>query len=763
MAENMQEKTFSFKVKRIHGTDIETIKKAINEYVIGYNLCSNELNSVLTNKVSELYQCIPEDCRDNKYAQLLICDEWKDKPIYKFINDNGKRQEVIDGEVKVVACKHHIDNALKKFFFNKIKDYGNNNSLDIPSSYFRDGFILNVISNYRTKLKQFNKLKIKRKDVDSNSDIDTLLEQCICDMCYYGIEKGSDFDNIIKNKVSIDGSNEKDIDRLKILYDCYKSHAKEISEKMEALMAETLKNMGGCERKTFNSMKIQWGRSSKKQLKVQRIGQYGYTFTFGKCFSVDVYGRKDIIKGDNVLVDITDDKVITEHTVIKIQGNDLYINLQCKVPYQTKTEYVKDIDDNKKVGCDINTKHMFLQFDESVKVDSLKGYINIYKELIEDDDFKILSNSDEYKEYEDMSKFVSFFPVEAHWLRQRGSLTYEGRMEKIFSNVLDRLYTQAVKENDYKNTFYFGCIRKIRQQLLAKYKITTLYNEKQSKYTFDVFQRFGKENNEQAQEYIKSHPFSKELCAEKMLGKMRDIESKIIGCRNNILQYTYSLFGVNGYGSIALENLTSSSIKKRKKAKIPNRETLLGSMGFMGMTKEEVNNHRKSYLFKSEKGKPYFVLEYNDEGKVIDAHLTDYGKKTKDNNDFCNMEIKSLRFADVKNYFVTLQNNGKMSVGFVLSEYTSQMDSVEHKLYFDKKKKPVKKEIIRPTQEYHKNTKLADVNAANNIRYFTLKDSNFADFIKIERGNYGQPSFKPTKSASSFVDKIRKSKAYHIV
>jgi hypothetical protein len=58
---------------------------------------------------------------------------------------------------------------------------------------------------------------------------------------------------------------------------------------------------------------------------------------------------------------------------------------------------------------------------------------------------------------------------------------------------------------------------------------------------------------------------------------------------------------------------------------------------------------------------------------------------------------------------------------------------------------------------------LADVNAANNIRFFTLKDSNFADFIKIERSNYGQPSFKPTKSASKFVDKIRKSKAYHIV
>jgi hypothetical protein len=36
MAENMQEKTFSFKVKKIHGTNIETIKKVINEYVTGY-------------------------------------------------------------------------------------------------------------------------------------------------------------------------------------------------------------------------------------------------------------------------------------------------------------------------------------------------------------------------------------------------------------------------------------------------------------------------------------------------------------------------------------------------------------------------------------------------------------------------------------------------------------------------------------------------------------------------------------------------------
>jgi hypothetical protein len=150
------------------------------------------------------------------------------------------------------------------------------------------------------------------------------------------------------------------------------------------------------------------------------------------------------------------------------------------------------------------------------------------------------------------------------------------------------------------------------------------------------------------------------------------------------------------------------------------------------------------------------IGNYNDEGKVIDAHLTTFGQETKDNNDFCNMEIKSLRFADAKNYFVTLQNNGKMSVGFVQSEYTSQIDSIEHKLYSNKKEKLVKKEMVRPTQERHINGKMADVNAANNIRYFTLKHSEFADFIKIERGDYGQPSFLPTKKVSEFVKKIRK-------
>jgi hypothetical protein len=179
------------------------------------------------------------------------------------------------------------------------------------------------------------------------------------------------------------------------------------------------------------------------------------------------------------------------------------------------------------------------------------------------------------------------------------------------------------------------------------------------------------------------------------------------------------------------------------------------------MTKEEIQ--KDQYLKKLYDEKMY-KYDTDKEGRIENILFTKEGKQSKEKSDFNNFALKMVHFASVKDYFVTLQNKGTVAVAWVPSEYSSQIDSKEHVLYVKDKKKngkivPVKKEAVRKKQEdYFINGLNADINAANNIRYYVLNNSKFGKFVQCIDVEFNKPSCSPTKG--DIVKKIQDSEQY---
>ena len=732
-------KTYSTKVVNLHGAaTIDLIKNECAIYARGYNIFSKKLLELFDMKIGDLYNLLPEKLRGNVYAQALIDDKNKDKHVFKML------------------CKGYDTNLANSAFFNVIRAMDDvelpKSKMGIPDSYFiTEGYVSNVLSNYRTKFTQFGKLNIKFEKVTGETDEDTIKNQCVRECIIWEISKPCDFKKHVENMRGKDDMTDEQIKRLEILCDYHKNHTQEVVETRDTMLATHIKELGGCVRKysdSYCTMKIRWADSLNKGklFNIIQNGKYMYNIGFSKLFSADVFARKDLIKGNNILVDLSDKNIYTEHVVFKVQNNEMFINVQCNVPYNSKIEVVENFENIKRVGIDLNTKHNVFVFDSDFNI----TYPNVYKECLKNAEFNSLlekleqEGKDNIDYYKEMSKYVCFCPIEQQWLRKRGTNTTEGKIEKIFSDVLDRMCREA----NPIDSQYLCCVRKVRQQLLAKYKIKCAYDELLGEYVF-----------EHGNEYCKEHPFSGTICGQELLAKMNKINKKVESCMKNIMYYVYTICRKNGYGHIALENIDKSTISNDRKFKIPSVKSLLGSYGFFGLSEEEVIAHKKYYLI----AKGFFELEYNVDGFVCGAKMTEKGKIVKDNNDFHNVVMTTLHFASIKNYFVTLQNNGDVSVGFVMPGFTSMMNSDTHTLYVDKDKNVIRKSELRPSQEYHKNGKLCDVNAANNILHFT--SANWAKMFlnKCDKPSYDTPIYKPACGRKEFVEKMIKKGYYSVL
>ena len=59
-------------------------------------------------------------------------------------------------------------------------------------------------------------------------------------------------------------------------------------------------------------------------------------------------------------------------------------------------------------------------------------------------------------------------------------------------------------------------------------------------------------------------PFANTETAKEILYKLNKIESRLIGCRDNITNYAFNVFKDNGFDTISLEYLDSSQFDKTR-------------------------------------------------------------------------------------------------------------------------------------------------------------------------------------------------------
>ena len=721
-------KTFSFKIKNANGLSLDVLNDAITEYQNYYNICSDWIKDHLTMKIGELYKYIPDEKKNSGYALTLISDEWKDKPMYMMF--------------KKGYPANNRDNAIYETLNTCNTEHYTGNILNFSDTYYRRfGYVASTISNYVTKISKMS-TGSRSKNISNDSDVDTIMEQVIYEMEHNGWTSVKDWENQMEYLESKTDSNPNFVYRMTTLYEFYKSHIDEVNSKMETMSIDSLIKFGGCRRKdSKKSMYIMGG--SNTPFDITQIGGNSLNIKFSKNLNVDVFGRYDVIKDNTLLVDI-----INGHGasfVLKIINGEIYIDINVSVPFDKKIATT-----NKVVGIDVNIKHMLLATN-ILDDGNVKGYVNIYKEVINDSDFKKVCNSTVMKYFTDFSKFVTFCPLEFDFLfsrvcNQKGIYNDNSAMEKSFSDVLNKLKWNFIETGDNTKRIYIENVMKLRSQMKAYAIVKNAYYKQQSEYDF------GK-----SEEFIQEHPFSNTDKGIEILNKLDNISKKILGCRNNIIQYSYNLFEINGYDMISLEKLTSSQFKKKP---FPTVNSLLKYHKILGCTQEEME---KKDIYSVIKKGYYDIIFDND--VVTDAKLSAKGELSKFKDDFFNLMIKSIHFADIKDYFITLSNNGVTGVSLVPSYFTSQMDSIDHKIYFvqDNKSGKLKlanKHKVRSSQEKHINGLNADYNAARNIAYIMENTECRNMFMKQSRTDkslYNKPSYETfIKTQGSAVAKLKK-------
>lgn len=731
MTSNEIVKTFSFKVKNTNDITKEKLIDAISEYQAYYNLCSDWIcKNLTTMKIGDLYQYIPEKSRTSVYAQILLEDEWKNQPLYKIFSKKYSSN-----------CRN---NALYCALCSVI-DMSKKNILGFSATYYaRNGFVLNAISNYASKMANL-RTSVRKHTIDENSNEEALIEQSIYEMEHNAWETIEDWKGQIKYLESKTDANPKYMERINILYKYYSEHRTEIDAKKQTLAVEKLVEFGGCHRNDNKKSMFIMG-SNSTPFNITYIGKNCFNINFANILNFDVFGRRDVVKNENILIDI-----INKHSdsiVLKIVDNKMYVDIPC-----TTTINKVETNFDKVVGIDVNMKHMLLS--TNVKDDCNDNrFVNIYKEMISDKNFISICNESDKKYYTDISNYITFAPLELELLFSRISNQGKIKMEKAYSDMLERLKWQFINNGDNKNRIYIENIQKIRQQIKALCILKNAYYEQQSIYDLD-----------KTKEYIEEHPFVMTEKGMAIKSKIDNICKTIIGCRNNIIEYAYNFFVKNGYSTIGLEKLTSSQFEKVKS--LPTCKSLLDFHKVLGHTMTEVESLSIIDVIK----KGYYNFSFDNEGRIMDATLSDKGKIRKMQDDFFNQAIKAIHFADVKDYFATLSNNGRISVFFVPSQFTSQIDSISHNLYFEKTAKGklmiAPKYKVRKMQEYHINGFPADYNAACNIAYIGSNDDMRNAFLKKTNTNkslYNLPGYDTNiKSAATIFNIMKKMGKYEVL
>lgn len=714
--------------------DIENVIKEQQNY---YNNFSMWINSHLTHKVSDvLLPYFEEKSKNTKYYQNVV--DKQDLHLYTFIK---------------VVNHNFLKNA---FFFSVVKnlnvDQYNGNILNISDTDYRlQGYINAVLENYKSSLKLL-KPKVKSHAITNESDDDKKCQQCVYELNRHNDffnEKGwEDYIKYLNNKADV---SQNILDRINILFEYYKNNKDYVNEQYNLSCISRLVSYNGCV-KDQNKLSMTVNSGNKPVFSLEPISDdFGYKMTL--IYGRDATKRHSItLKGHRNLIEFKNGERIEKtnlteepcHTLtLTKEASGCYAIATCNVEFSKESQPIENV-----VGVDINTKHTLLS--TSIIDDGrFSGYFNIYKVLLKDREFLSLieNNKQLVQIYTELSKSVTFCPIESEFLytRKYNTTTKNAQIEKCISKVLKQYQDGFYKIGDIDNRNYVAHVKMLRSKISSYFTVYMKYLSEQSKFDKDILnENLVFSSTEQGVGFWK---------------KLHSIESDIIGCRDNIINYAFRLFRKNGYDTISLESLTSSSFEKSKS--IPSIDSMLDypKHGWRGMN---INDVKATKDYEKFSDKYEFILD--NENNVIDLAYTEKGIETYYKPLFYNLIIKKVNFASIKDKFIEISNNTNINIVIVPSFFTSIMDSTDHKIFVDENHKRLDKSKIRVIQEKYINGLNADYNAANNIA-FLAKDKEWRTMLCNEKPkfDYSTPVYESKiKSPDKMYNTIVKMGAYKV-
>lgn len=713
-------KSIKLKVKG----DCPITKYVINEYKEYYNRCSdwikNNLTSITIGEIGKFLQDVTG--KSQGYIKVALSDEWKDKPMYSLFTKDYNAE--------------HANNLLYYFIRKNNFDRYDGNILNISDTYYRqNGYFKLVAGNYRTKIRTLN-CKIKRKKVDTDSTSEDIESQVMYEILNRSLNKKSDWDGFISYIENVENPNIDNINRYTLLRDYFCDNEDVIKNKIELLSIEQLKDFGGCIMKQhINTMTLIIQRF-KIEEKENSLGFILNLPLSKKQYQIELWGNRQINKGTKERDAFLN--TYGENIVFTINNDELY------VVFSYESEFEKEETNfEKSVGLDINFKHALFVTSE-LDNGQFDGYINLYKYILNHSEFTNLLTEDERKDYEELSKVVTFCPFENQLLFARyDKMSKFCKKEQILSKLLYALQKKLKNENRTKEYIYVSCINKLRAKYISYFILKEKYDEKNKEYDIEMgFVDDSTESKESMDKRRFENPFRNTLVANELLAKMSKVQQDINGCMSNIINYVYKVFEQNGYNIIALENLENSNFEKRRV--LPTIKTIKSILKNQNINDIKASDKIKEYI---ENG--YYEFITNESNEIVDAKYTAKGDIKDKNAKFFNLMMKTLHFASIKDEFVLLSNNGKSQIALVPPEYTSQMDSTDHCIYMTENDKgkivKVDKRKVRTKQERHINGLNADFNAANNIKYIVSNEKWRKVFCTPKKAKYNTPSLDATK------------------
>lgn len=727
-------KSYKLKIDECY-FDVEHVINEQHEY---YNRFSLWINEHLTDTVGDLLlPYFDEEKKTNKYYKNIVSK--KDLKLYSLIT-NTSTHDLVNAIYYSVVKKLDID---------KYKG----NELGISATDYRlNGYISSVIENYKSSLKKLRP-NIKSRTVTSDSDEETKCQQCV-----YELSRHTDFfdekgwDGYLKYLNGKSAKNENIINRMNILFEYFKENKELVNEQYNLSCVSRLQSYNGCVRNDGKlAMQINSGSHSIFSLSpIKENFGYAMTLNYGKDASekhvIKLKGHRniiDFIDGERVEKTLLVDKPCHSLILTK-EPSGCYAIVMCESAFDKTAKPIKNV-----VGVDVNTKHTLLST-SIIDDGNFKGYVNIYKALLKDKEFFSLieDNKERVQIYKSISESVTFCPIESEFLytRKFDKVTKSSKIEKCLSRVLDELQDKYYKDGDIDNRNYISMVKMLRAKLSAYFNVYMAYLSAQS--------RFDNENQDD------SIVFSKTPKGVGFWNKLHAIEADIIGCRDNIICYAFRLFSKNNYDTIALEDLTSSSFEKGKA--IPSIDSMLDypKHGWRGMSIDNVKLTKDYDKF----GSKYDII-VDENNTVIDLKFNEEGIVSYYKPLFYNLIIKKVKFASIKDVFAKISNNTEINIVSVPSFFTSLMDSNDHKIFVDEKKKRIGKEKVRAAQEKFINGLNADYNAAKNIEFMAKDDSwrtqLCGDKPKFE---YNTPIYEAKiKSQDKMFNTIMKIGAYKVL
>lgn len=688
-------KTYTLKI--LHDYENRNlIIKAINEY----NGYKTKVGKYIAEKMLDSISTILPYITSKNTAYYNIAEEHKEDLIYNLFSNKYD--------------KNSSNNILNSWLNSLNVEGYENNSLGIAlSDYQREGYRNTLYANIRTALLK-KEANCKKENITIDSDDETFINQIHYEMNSKNIKSAADMKSLMEYLLQKADKNEAYINRLDILYEFFKNHEEVVMNSYNKKCAERLKDFKGIIVSNTESMSL-----SNARIKIE-VNNGDFIIHLGKL-RIPAYGNRQIIK--NYIEKYNTNKDISQGIRFKIRNNEIYADVTFKD--------VENIERNEKngeiVGVDINTKHTLLV--TSIKDnDQLIDYVNIQKEVLKN---KNISEEDR-NYFSDISQYVTFCPIEIAAIFSR----YNKDKKLPFSEnnkALDDAITEAIinLKNEYSSNpyivNYLYNVKKIRAHIKSYFVLDLAYHK--ARGNFDI----QKKNEDDV--------FDDTETAKELLAKMNNVQTDINGCRDNIIEYAYAVFSKNGYTTLCLEDLQNSNFTRMKYIAKPS--SILEYYGCKGKTideaKEILKNKRLNFN--------HYNFSVDGNNKITNVCISEKGRDADNLSYLHNFILKKIRFANIKDKMLQLSNNGKLNVCLIPPEYSSQMNSITHKIYVNEKNKLLPKNMVRFGQEKHRNGLNADFNSASNLRYM-YENPIFRETFLIDnknRNGYSQPYMLPKK------------------